>query len=186
MPATSCRTSSSRPTAGCRTTSATRPCRSASGCGTSPRTTSSTPTAATARPSAAASTASSRSSPPAWPTTRRWSWPASCSTSERTPAIGRHPAARWQRKLDAAIGQLDEDDREIILMRHVEQLSNQEVAEALGLSEAAASMRCLRAVRRLRGAAARAGAGEGRRRHAPVSTPAAGPRRAPRPPCSPS
>jgi RNA polymerase sigma-70 factor (ECF subfamily) len=35
-------------------------------------------------------------------------------------------------------------------MRHYEQLSNQEVAAALGLSEAAASMRHLRAVRRLR------------------------------------
>lgn len=55
-----------------------------------------------------------------------------------------------QKRLDSAIGQLDDDDREIILMRHVEQLSNQDVAAALGLSEAAASMRYLRAVRRLR------------------------------------
>ena len=55
-----------------------------------------------------------------------------------------------QRRLDAAIAELDEDDREIILMRHREQLSNQEVAHSLGLSEAAASMRYLRAVRRLR------------------------------------
>ena len=44
----------------------------------------------------------------------------------------------------------DEDDREIILMRHGEQLSNQETADALGVAEAAASMRYLRAVRRLR------------------------------------
>lgn len=57
-----------------------------------------------------------------------------------------------QRRLDAAIAELDEDDREIILMRHREQLSNQEVAHSLGLSEAAASMRYLRAVRRLRSA----------------------------------
>jgi RNA polymerase sigma-70 factor (ECF subfamily) len=55
-----------------------------------------------------------------------------------------------QRRLDAAIVELDEDDREIILLRHREQLANQEVAHALGLSEAAASMRYLRAVRRLR------------------------------------
>ncbi len=55
-----------------------------------------------------------------------------------------------QRRLDAAITELDEDDREIILLRHREQLSNQDVAAALGLSEAAASMRYLRAVRRLR------------------------------------
>jgi RNA polymerase sigma-70 factor, ECF subfamily len=55
-----------------------------------------------------------------------------------------------QKRLDSAIAALDEDDREVILMRHAEQLSNQEVAAALELSEAAASMRYLRAVRRLR------------------------------------
>jgi RNA polymerase sigma-70 factor (ECF subfamily) len=55
-----------------------------------------------------------------------------------------------QRRMEKALGQLEEDDREVILMRHYEQLSNQDVATALGLSEAAASMRHLRAVRRLR------------------------------------
>ncbi len=57
-----------------------------------------------------------------------------------------------QRRLDGAIANLEEDDREVILMRHGEQLSNQEVAASLGLTEAAASMRYLRAVRRLRAA----------------------------------
>jgi RNA polymerase sigma-70 factor (ECF subfamily) len=57
-----------------------------------------------------------------------------------------------QRRLDAAIAELDEDDREIILLRHREQMANQDVARALGLNEAAASMRYLRAVRRLRAA----------------------------------
>jgi RNA polymerase sigma-70 factor (ECF subfamily) len=57
-----------------------------------------------------------------------------------------------QRRLDTAVAELDEDDREIILLRHREQQSNQDVARALGLSEAAASMRYLRAVRRLRDA----------------------------------
>lgn len=55
-----------------------------------------------------------------------------------------------QRRLHSAIAELEEGDREIVLMRHFEQLSNQEAATALGLSEAAASMRYLRAVRRLR------------------------------------
>jgi RNA polymerase sigma-70 factor (ECF subfamily) len=55
-----------------------------------------------------------------------------------------------RRRLEDAVAALEEDDREIILMRHFEQLSNQEVAAALGLSEAAASMRYLRALRRLR------------------------------------
>jgi RNA polymerase sigma-70 factor (ECF subfamily) len=55
-----------------------------------------------------------------------------------------------QRRLQDAIGQLDDDDREVILMRHYEMLANQEVASSLGLTEAAASMRYLRAVRKLR------------------------------------
>jgi RNA polymerase sigma-70 factor (ECF subfamily) len=70
---------------------------------------------------------------------------------ELTPATAavRH---ELQRRMEQAVAALDEDDREIILMRHYEQLSNQEVATALQLSEAAASMRHLRAVRRLRAA----------------------------------
>jgi RNA polymerase sigma-70 factor (ECF subfamily) len=54
------------------------------------------------------------------------------------------------KRVEAAITELGEQDGEIIIMRHYEQLSNQEVAQALGLSEPAASMRYLRAVRRLR------------------------------------
>jgi RNA polymerase sigma-70 factor (ECF subfamily) len=55
-----------------------------------------------------------------------------------------------QRRLHLAIAELDEDDREIVLMRHFEQLSNQDVAALLDLTEPAASMRHLRALRRLR------------------------------------
>ncbi len=68
---------------------------------------------------------------------------------ERTPAAAaiHH---ELQSRLATAIADLDEDDREVILMRHREQMSNQQVAEALDLTEAAASMRYLRAVRRLR------------------------------------
>lgn len=54
------------------------------------------------------------------------------------------------RRLEAAIAALEDNDREVILMRLHENLSNQEVAAVLGLSEAATSMRYLRAVRRLR------------------------------------
>jgi RNA polymerase sigma-70 factor (ECF subfamily) len=53
-------------------------------------------------------------------------------------------------RFQAAIEVLDEADREVILMRHFEQLTNGEVAQALALSEAAAGMRYLRAMRRLR------------------------------------
>ncbi|HWG46286.1 MAG TPA: sigma-70 family RNA polymerase sigma factor [Gemmataceae bacterium] len=69
--------------------------------------------------------------------------------AELTPA-SEAMRREMQRRLDTAIADLDEDDREIILLRHREQLANQDVAHALGLSEAAASMRYLRAVRRLR------------------------------------
>lgn len=53
-------------------------------------------------------------------------------------------------KVEAAIEKLDDSDREVILMRHYEHLSNLEIAEVLGLNPPAASMRYLRAVRRLR------------------------------------
>ena len=49
-----------------------------------------------------------------------------------------------------ALDDLCEQDREVILMRHAEHLGNSEVAEALDLSPAAAGMRYLRAMRRLR------------------------------------
>lgn len=54
-----------------------------------------------------------------------------------------------QRRLEQAIDRLDDEDRELILMRLSEGMSNQEVATLYGLTEPAASMRYLRAVRRL-------------------------------------
>ena len=41
-------------------------------------------------------------------------------------------------------------DREILVLRHFEELSNNEVAEVLGIHKAAATNRYLRALRRLR------------------------------------
>jgi RNA polymerase sigma-70 factor (ECF subfamily) len=74
---------------------------------------------------------------------------AAIQDPELTPAA----AATWnelQRRFQAAIDQLDEQDREVVLMRHFEYLSNSEVAQALSLSEPAAGMRYMRAMRRLR------------------------------------
>jgi RNA polymerase sigma-70 factor (ECF subfamily) len=68
---------------------------------------------------------------------------------ELTPAA----AATWnelQRRFQQALEQLDPQDREIVLLRHFEYLSNGDAAEVLGLSEPAAGMRYLRAMRRLR------------------------------------
>lgn len=74
---------------------------------------------------------------------------AQLAGSELTPA-----AAATQKELarvvSEAIAQLPEQDCEIIIMRHYEQLSNQEIAQALGLTEPAASMRYLRAIRKLK------------------------------------
>ncbi len=44
---------------------------------------------------------------------------------------------------------MNETDREVLAMRHFEQLSNQEVAEMLGLSSTAASNRYVRAMIKL-------------------------------------
>jgi RNA polymerase sigma-70 factor (ECF subfamily) len=55
-----------------------------------------------------------------------------------------------ERRFQAAIETLDDSDREVVLMRHFEQLSNKDVAQALDISESAAGMRYLRAMRRLR------------------------------------
>jgi RNA polymerase sigma-70 factor, ECF subfamily len=53
-------------------------------------------------------------------------------------------------QVELAVRELKGLDREIILMRHYEQMSNLEAADSLGLTEPAASMRYLRALRRLR------------------------------------
>ncbi|MDX1964512.1 MAG: sigma-70 family RNA polymerase sigma factor [Pirellulales bacterium] len=74
---------------------------------------------------------------------------AEIADRELTPAA----AATWhelQRRFQDAIDTLDDQDREVVLMRHFEHLSNSEVATTLGLSEPAAGMRYLRAMRRLR------------------------------------
>jgi len=54
------------------------------------------------------------------------------------------------RRFLMALEEMNDDDREIIIMRHYEHLCNVDVAEALGVSQAAAGMRYLRALRRLR------------------------------------
>jgi RNA polymerase sigma-70 factor (ECF subfamily) len=86
---------------------------------------------------------------PAWADESSVSLVAQLIDTERTPT-SEAIRLELQRRLNAAIDRLSDDDREIILMRHHEGLSNQDVAHALQLTEAAASMRYLRALRRLR------------------------------------
>jgi RNA polymerase sigma-70 factor (ECF subfamily) len=68
---------------------------------------------------------------------------------ELTPAAATLRKELEQRFLQA-LDQLEDDDREIIIMRHQEHLSNSDVALALDLSAAAAGMRYLRAIRKVR------------------------------------
>jgi RNA polymerase sigma-70 factor, ECF subfamily len=53
--------------------------------------------------------------------------------------------------VQTAIEQMDPIDREVLALRHFEELSNSEVAEALGIEQKAASIRYIRALRRLKG-----------------------------------
>jgi RNA polymerase sigma-70 factor, ECF subfamily len=61
-------------------------------------------------------------------------------------------AVRAERKLrlQEALNRMDPLDREILVLRHYEQMSNGDAAAALGLSHSAASKRYARAVERLR------------------------------------
>ncbi|HEX3151624.1 MAG TPA: sigma-70 family RNA polymerase sigma factor [Gemmataceae bacterium] len=86
---------------------------------------------------------------PAWADQSSVQLVAQLIDTEQTPASAAIQQ-ELQRRLNDALELLGEDDREVILMRHHEQLSNQEVAAALDLTEAAASMRYLRALRKLR------------------------------------
>ncbi len=67
-------------------------------------------------------------------------------TSPSQAAI-RKEAAEQLRQI---LNQMDEIDREVLAMRHFEQLSNSEVAATLNIQEKAASIRYVRAVRRLK------------------------------------
>jgi RNA polymerase sigma-70 factor (ECF subfamily) len=59
--------------------------------------------------------------------------------------------AETRLQLEAALNSLDDTDREVLALRHFEQLSNGEAARVLGIGESAASNRYVRAVKRLKG-----------------------------------
>ena len=53
-------------------------------------------------------------------------------------------------KLQLTLDQMDPTDREVLALRHFEQLSNKEVSELLGISKTAASNRYMRALVRMK------------------------------------
>ena len=76
--------------------------------------------------------------------------------AERLVGSGTSPSGRLMReelrdRVRSALARLSERDREVLVMRHLEQLSTEEVAAVLGISEGAVKVRLLRALERLRG-----------------------------------
>jgi RNA polymerase sigma-70 factor (ECF subfamily) len=58
--------------------------------------------------------------------------------------------AELKRQLEQALNEMEEMDREVLVLRHFEQLTSAETAQALDISTAAAGKRYLRALARLR------------------------------------
>jgi RNA polymerase sigma-70 factor (ECF subfamily) len=58
--------------------------------------------------------------------------------------------AETQRRVQEALNAMDNTDREVLVLRHFEMLSNEETAQVLGLKTSAASNRHMRALRRLK------------------------------------
>jgi RNA polymerase sigma-70 factor (ECF subfamily) len=58
--------------------------------------------------------------------------------------------AEMQRRLQEALNAMDPIDREVLVLRHFEELSNAETAQVLGLEKTAASNRYIRALKRLK------------------------------------
>ena len=53
-------------------------------------------------------------------------------------------------QLDTALGTLNDVDREVLALRHFEELTNRETAQVLGISEQAASVRYMKALKRIK------------------------------------
>jgi RNA polymerase sigma-70 factor (ECF subfamily) len=75
--------------------------------------------------------------------------------AQRQVDQGSSPSRRLLReevnqRVRAALSQLGERDREVLVMRYLEQMTNPEIAAALGLTEGAVKMRHLRAMDDLR------------------------------------
>jgi RNA polymerase sigma-70 factor, ECF subfamily len=87
----------------------------------------------------------------------RGALPAASSAALAAQLLGKHTsptqaAVRAERMLrvQQALNSLDPIDREILSLRHFEELSRSEAAQALGIEEAAAAKRYVRALKRLK------------------------------------
>jgi RNA polymerase sigma-70 factor (ECF subfamily) len=87
----------------------------------------------------------------------RGAMPQATSISLAAQLLGRFTSvtqavqrAEMQMILQEAINNMDPIDREILALRHFEELSNEETAQVLGIKPSAASSRHIRALKRLR------------------------------------
>ena len=96
--------------------------------------------------SGAASTARART--PSFPTNRPLS--SADSSWRRHQPQQSHDAQELRDPVMAALAELSPRDREVLVMRHFEQLGTAEIAEALGITEAGVKVRLLRALARSR------------------------------------
>ena len=87
----------------------------------------------------------------------RGALPAASSVSLANQLLGRLTSptqaavrAEMQVRLQEALNAMDPLDREVLVLRHFEELSNGETADVLGIQKAAASKRYLRALVRLK------------------------------------
>jgi RNA polymerase sigma-70 factor (ECF subfamily) len=87
----------------------------------------------------------------------RGALPQASSVSLAAQLLGRHSSpsqaamrAELQIRIQEALNSMDSLDREVLALRHFEQLSNAETASVLGLNPTAASNRYVRALKRLR------------------------------------
>ena len=70
-----------------------------------------------------------------------------CGVTGPATAAGREDV---KARLGEALGRMDATDREVLALRHFEQLTSSEAAQVLGIQERAAAKRYLRALERLR------------------------------------
>lgn len=77
---------------------------------------------------------------------------ANCLAGDDTRPSEAAVKAETRQRYEIALNSLDPMDREVLALRHYEQLTNVEAAQALGIEESAASKRYIRAVARLRDA----------------------------------
>jgi RNA polymerase sigma-70 factor (ECF subfamily) len=87
----------------------------------------------------------------------RGAWPQATSAALAAHLLGRETSAsavaiRLERKarLQDALEAMDAIDREVLILRHFEELNNVETAQTLGMQESSASKRYIRALRKLK------------------------------------